>query len=139
MQEILSYLCDPFLDSKVCNILLLTLMVGVRCLSCVVSHQTRVELRSDGKRSRLPAGSSLSASSFQHSYQHVPFPRQQTPNSYIPLPLSIGLRFELIFLLSVFMDGNNGITPAGDVPAAGRVRKRAPEACTFCRRRKARN
>ncbi|KAH6642248.1 fungal-specific transcription factor domain-containing protein [Boeremia exigua] len=34
------------------------------------------------------------------------------------------------------MDGNTDATTAGDTPAVGRVRKRAPEACTFCRRRK---
>lgn len=37
------------------------------------------------------------------------------------------------------MDGNSNVTAAGDAHAVGRVRKRAPEACTFCRRRKARS
>jgi hypothetical protein len=43
------------------------------------------------------------------------------------------------FLIS--MDGGSTpvATAAGnDTPSVGRVRKRAPEACTFCRRRKAR-
>ena len=37
------------------------------------------------------------------------------------------------------MDGNSNATAAGDGQTVGRVRKRAPEACTFCRRRKARS
>lgn len=36
------------------------------------------------------------------------------------------------------MDGNSNATAVGDSQTVGRVRKRAPEACTFCRRRKAR-
>lgn len=37
------------------------------------------------------------------------------------------------------MNGNDDATAVGDSQVVGRVRKRAPEACTFCRRRKARS